>query len=420
MPFAIDREVRMAEKLPGPIFTITENFSSITALCFLINLKILPTSASLFSILDCNSLIKKLSFIFNPINLFLPVQLIIKKFFIIIYFIGFFNITNNLYSSEIIDDYGIITFMYHRFQENKYPSTNIKTEVFKQQLKLINDNQFTYIDPKKFKISLKENKNKKKILMTIDDAFLSFYKNAWPILKKNKIPFILFVSTKEVGKHNYMTWDQIKELAKEDFVHIGNHSHSHEYLIDYKNEDIKKDIETSIKIFKNKIGYESPFFSYPFGEYSLDFKKIVKELGFKYSFGQHSGVIDDTKDFLELPRFPINEKYGEIERFKTLLNTLPLKYKKITPEEKYINNSTNPPVVIIEFFENKKNLHLINCYSNEENKWRKSTIKFLEPNIIKIDLQGKFTTERGRINCSLREKNNSWRWMGIQFVVKEK
>ena len=29
---------------------------------------------------------------------------------------------------------------------------------------------------------------------------------------------------------------------------------------------------------------------------------------------KHSGVIDETKDFWELPRFPINEKYGEIEK----------------------------------------------------------------------------------------------------------
>ena len=45
-----------------------------------------------------------------------------------------------------------------------------------------------------------------------------------------KIPFILFVNTREVGSFNYMSWSQIKELYKEDFVEIGNHSHSHEYL----------------------------------------------------------------------------------------------------------------------------------------------------------------------------------------------
>ena len=74
--------------------------------------------------------------------------------------------------------------------------------------------------------------------------------------------------------------------------------------------------------FLKKTWKKFRFFSYPFGEYSLEFKKIIKDLGFKYAFGQHSGVIDETKDLWELPRFPINEKYGEIERFKTLMKTL--------------------------------------------------------------------------------------------------
>ena len=39
------------------------------------------------------------------------------------------------------------------------------------------------------------------------------------IPKKNKIPFILFVSTEPVGKNGYMTWEQIKEVEKEKFVY---------------------------------------------------------------------------------------------------------------------------------------------------------------------------------------------------------
>ena len=84
------------------------------------------------------------------------------------------------------------------------------------------------------------------------------------------------------------------------------------------NEIIKEDIEKSISIFKKNLGKNSDFFSYPFGEYSNEFKKIIKDFGFKYAFGQHSGVMDETKDFYELPRYPINEKYGEIKRFKSL------------------------------------------------------------------------------------------------------
>ena len=39
---------------------------------------------------------------------------------------------------------------------------------------------------------------------------------------------------------------------------------------------------------------------------------------------------------------------------------------------------------------------------------------------IEILLVDKFIGERGRINCSLREKNGFWRWLGIQFVIAEK
>ena len=330
---------------------------------------------------------------------------------------------NNLYSNTLqtnIKDFGVITLMYHRFEENKYPSTNIKINDFIKHLKVIQDNNIKFINPKNFKEELINNKKQRKVLLTIDDGFLSFYKNAWPILKKKEIPFILFISTREVGSQNYMNWDQIKNISKEKFVEIGNHSHSHEYLVDEDEMIIKDDIQKSINIFNKKLGKNSDFFSYPFGEYSINFKNIIKSLGFKYAFGQHSGVIDETKNFHELPRFPINEKYGEHKRFVSLTKTLPFKYKNILPEEKYLLNSENPPNVKIEFYENIKNLKSINCYSNEEDKWRKSKIAFSSKNVLQVLIDEKFIGERGRINCSLRDPSGFWRWLGIQFVISDK
>ena len=214
-----------------------------------------------------------------------------------------------------------------------------------------------------------------------------------------------------------MTWKEIKELEKSDLVTIGNHSHSHDYLINFQDKQIKADLETSIKIFKKELGYSPKIFSYPFGEYSTSFKKIVSNLNFTFAFGQHSGVIDVSKDFLELPRFPINEKYGELKRFKSILKTLPFPYKSITPENRYLKESNNPPQVKIKFFENLINIKNINCYSNEGNVWRKSDIKFINKNEIIVLLKEKFISERGRINCSLLEKNGKWRWLGIQYVT---
>ena len=303
--------------------------------------------------------------------------------------------------------------MYHRFEENKYPSTNIKLKIFKKHINLIRNNNLTFYDPGELINNFKEVKKQKKILLTIDDAFTSFYKNAWPILKEKKIPFILFVSTETVGRNGYMTWDQIKEVEKENFAFIGNHSHSHDYLTKFTFEKFKKDIEISIKIFEEKLGYNPSYFSYPFGEYNIE-QKIYISKKFEFAFGQHSGVIDLNKDKYELPRFPINEKYGEIKRFKEVMSYLPLQYKKVTPEDKFLKTNQNPPLMQIEFFNDQSNLQNINCFSNEGSKWRKTNI-FLVNNILTINFVDKFNERRGRINCSLRDKEG-WRFAGFQFV----
>ena len=77
--------------------------------------------------------------------------------------------------------------MYHRFNEDKYPSTNIQMEIFKKQIKLIKENNYKFYNLKKFDLEYHVPKSEKKILISIDDAFSSFYENAWPYLKEKKI-----------------------------------------------------------------------------------------------------------------------------------------------------------------------------------------------------------------------------------------
>jgi len=311
---------------------------------------------------------------------------------------------------------GILSLMYHRFDEERYPSTNIEMKVFKKQIQIITDLNYNFYNPKNLEKNFNKEKNEKKILITIDDAFSSFYNVAWPYLKEKKIPFILFVSTEAVGKNGYMTWDQIKELEKVPSVYIGNHSHSHDYLVDFTKNEFIKDINTANKIFIKKIGYNPIFFSYPFGEYSNFIKKYISK-HFKFSFGQHSGVIDLNKDPHELPRFPINEKYGDLTRFKFLINLYPLQYKKLDPDEKYLIKSNNPPKFSVKFFNEQKNYRNINCFSDEGNKWEKSNIYF-DKNILKINFREKFIFRRGRINCSLND-DGVWRWFGTQFSIEQ-
>ena len=75
---------------------------------------------------------------------FFPVQSIIKKLLFI--FIFFITITNDSLSmNDTLDDKGVIVLMYHRFEENKYPSTNIKIADFVKHLDLIKNNNFKLV-----------------------------------------------------------------------------------------------------------------------------------------------------------------------------------------------------------------------------------------------------------------------------------
>ena len=286
-------------------------------------------------------------------------------------------------------------------------------DVFKKQIEIIKRNNFEFFDPKNFSEEFKKVKTDKKILITIDDAFLSFYENAWPFLKENQIPFILFTSTDFIGKKGYMNIDQLREVEKESFAYLGNHSHMHEYMVTFDFNKFTNDIDRSIEIFNNLFNYSPIFFSYPFGEYSLEQKNYISSK-FEYAFGQHSGVIDLNKDPYELPRFPINEKYGDLKRFEFLIKLLPLQYSKIIPEDKLILNN-NPPKMQIEFFKEQKNLSSINCFSDEGGSWNNSNIELIE-NTLVVHFREKFNFRRGRINCSLND-NEGWRWFGSQFSI---
>ena len=79
--------------------------------------------------------------------------------------------------------------MYHRFEENKYPSTNIRIDDFKEHIKILKK-EIKFVNPKNFENELKNNKLQRKILLTLMMAFCHFMKMLGQYLKKKK--YLLF------------------------------------------------------------------------------------------------------------------------------------------------------------------------------------------------------------------------------------
>ena len=59
----------------------------------------------------------------------------------------------------------------------------------KIKLEIIENENIQFIHPNDFGKKINQDKQERKVLLTIDDGLLSFYQNAWPILRDKKNSF---------------------------------------------------------------------------------------------------------------------------------------------------------------------------------------------------------------------------------------
>lgn len=318
-------------------------------------------------------------------------------------------------------DYATI-FMYHRFGETEFPSTNIRMDQFEAHITELKNGGYNVLPVEEIvnKIRNGQSLPDKAIGITIDDAFTSIYEKAWPILKEAGFPFTIFVSTDHVDRSSniYMSWDQLRELSNSG-VTIGHHTQSHSHLPDLEKHQIRRQLERAATRFEAELGIKPKLFAYPYGDVNLLAKREVAAFGFDGAFGQQSGVLHGGDDFLLLPRFALNETYGGIDRFRLAANALPLPVSDIVPADTTLG--PNPPAFGFTVPYDLKPLDRLACFASGQGK---SRIERLE-NRIEVRLTDPFPPGHARINCTLpgppAKAGGSirWRWFGRQFYIPE-
>ena len=322
-----------------------------------------------------------------------------KKF---VFFIIFFF--NGLSYSE---DHSVIALMYHRFDEPKYGSTSISSELFEKHLKLIKENDFNVLNLKDFLDILINKKKipKKTLLITVDDAFRSFYNFAFPLLKKYNFPFSVFVSTASVSKDeesDFMSWEMLKEIQKHKGM-VFNHTVDHISLLGLSDKMIIDQVTKASNEIKLRLGIDNPkVFSYPYGESSERVEKILEELGILAAFSQHSAPLNHNDSLYRLPRFSLNNEYGTLDRLRMIFKTKRLPIQNLT----YTDAITHEERIEISF-ESSMNLEKINCYINQG----VSLIKKINEKKVILELNGLKSGQRHRLNCTIIDKEDIY-WFG--------
>ena len=209
-------------------------------------------------------------------------------------------------------------FVFHRFGDDRHPSTNTTIEQLKTQFEYFKNNGYKVvptsdiIDKLKAKVDIPDNW----VAFHIDDSYKSFYENGLPLFKEYNYPFSLFVYVEATQKkyNDFMTWEQIKESSK--YGEISLHSYSHEHLTKLSNEELIKDTKTSYEIFEEKMGFKPKGYVYPFGEYNEEVKQTIKSFGFDYIGNQNSGSVNKNSDIYDLDRVALVGKSNLKEKLK--------------------------------------------------------------------------------------------------------
>ena len=333
-----------------------------------------------------------------------------KTFFILIIVLNISTLqASNIKNSAVV-------FMYHKFGVSKYPSTNVTIEQLETHIKEFIKDKYS-LQSLEFIADTIINDGElpsNTIGISVDDADKSFFTTAWPKFKENRIPVTLFVNTSTIAKNNknYLNWDQIR-LLKNEGVTIGAHSHNHHHMPDLDNVDIIEEIEKSNKIFLRELGEIPSLFAYPYGETNSNIIDLIEKYKFKVAFGQHSGVINETSNLYYLPRFSLNEKYGEISRVKFAAEAKGLGVYDFIPTNPAINE--NPPFIGFSLVDENL-IKTLDCFIFDSNgQVEKKLFKFNER--IEIRLNRKLSKGRSRINCTAKDKDGHWRWYGHQFYL---
>ena len=307
-----------------------------------------------------------------------------------------------------------VILMYHRFGENAFPSTNIRLEQLDAHIAELSSGPYTVMSVPDIVAAIREGRElpDRTVGITIDDGYRSVYTEALPRFRRAGFPFTVFLSTDPVDREfrDFMTWEQVREL-RDAGVTIGGHTATHLHMAANSAARNQADIDTSKARYQAELGDQPTLFAYPFGEASTRVQRVVQDAGYTSAFGQHSGALDASADPFYMPRFALNEAFGDMDRFRLVVNSLPIAHSDMTPSNPTL--AQNPPIFGFTRAASAAEINGLACYAADQGQVR---VEEIGPRI-EVRMNGPFPTGRARINCTGLGRDGRWHWLGMLYYV---
>ena len=317
-----------------------------------------------------------------------------------------------------------VVLMYHRFGEDRYPSTNIRVEQLEAQLDYLENNGYTVVPLADVLAALRGETElpDRAVAITVDDAYRSVYAVGYPRLRERGHPFTVFVATDPVdqGQPGYMTWDQMREMAGHG-VSFANHGATHDSLIERRPgesredwlERVRADVTKGARRLAQELEPLAGAFAYPYGEYDGDVAAVVAGLG-AVAFGQHSGAVGPSSDSRSLPRFPMAEAFADIDEFAVKVASRPLPVEAVQPWDP-VTGALRPRIEVT-LADTDARLDRLACFVSGQGA---VAVEWLDPgHRFVVGPAADLPTGRSRVNCTAPAATGGrFHWFSHPWVV---
>ena len=322
-----------------------------------------------------------------------------------------------------------VVLQYHHFSAATPASTSVTLQQFDAHLEYLEDNDFTVMPLRDVVKALKTRADlpERCICITVDDAYISVYQNAFPRLKKLGWPMTVFVNTQGVdeGISSYMNWEQMREMAKHG-VTFENHGHEHFHMIRrLRGENdlqwqarIRDDIRTAQQRITQETGIAPQLFAHPYGEYNPAIIGILEQIGL-VGFGQQSGPVWPDANFGALPRFPMAAGYAAMPGFKIKVNTLALPVVSAGPADPLAPLTQEGPVLTVTLQPGSYSRSSIQCYIDGSNDVQLSW-SAQHPDSFTVTPGFTLKPGRHRTNCTMpAQQPGRFHWYSHNLLVRK-
>jgi peptidoglycan/xylan/chitin deacetylase (PgdA/CDA1 family) len=161
----------------------------------------------------------------------------------------------------------------------------IPEERFKEHIKMLADSGYQTVLPDQLMAYLTTGAPlpEKPVMLTFDDTSLGQFTVAAPELEKYGFKGVFFIMTVSLGRPNYMSKAQVKELSDRGHV-IGSHTWDHQNVKKYEAKDWVTQVEKPSKQLQEITGMPVQYFAYPFGLWNPEAIPELKQRGMAAAF----------------------------------------------------------------------------------------------------------------------------------------